>query len=139
VYIRGDSAVIFELNCETDFTASNENFTNLVDDIALTLIEGGTNDYETAVQTLKLSNDSNINTACQTLTGKIGEKIALRRFQFISKQPTEMFAMYEHHNHKIAVLLIVDKQIDPIVANDIAMHAAAAAPNFMNNNQVDKG
>jgi elongation factor Ts len=79
-----------------------------------------------------------IDLACKTLTGKIGEKILLRRFQFITKKPEEMFSSYEHSNHRIAVLLTIDKNIDQIVAKDIAMHAAAMAPTFMNPNQVDK-
>ncbi|MDR2847408.1 MAG: translation elongation factor Ts [Mycoplasmataceae bacterium] len=138
VYISGDSAVIFELNCETDFVGTNSAFVDLANDIGLTLLKGGINDYDSALNNLKLSSGMSIDLACKTLTGKIGEKILLRRFQFITKKPEEMFSSYEHSNHRIAVLLTIDKNIDQIVAKDIAMHAAAMAPTFMNPNQVDK-
>jgi elongation factor Ts len=78
-----------------------------------------------------------IDYACKELTGKIGEKIALRRYELLQKNDNEIFAYYEHTNGKIAVLLIIDKEIDPVVAKDIAMHAAAMAPKFLNETKVD--
>jgi elongation factor Ts len=49
-----------------------------------------------------------------------------------------MFSFYEHSNKKIAVLLVLDKQIDTSAGKDIAMHAAAMAPKFLNQSQVDQ-
>ncbi|GMO15733.1 MAG: translation elongation factor Ts [Mycoplasmoidaceae bacterium] len=137
VLIKEDAAVIIELNCETDFVATNEGFLNLIDMIALTLIESGENDIEKALK-LKLSNKMTIEQACTDLTAKIGEKIALRRYEIVGKKKNQSFASYQHTNKRIAVLLTTDKSVDPVVAKDIAMHAAAMAPKYLNSDQVDK-
>lgn len=138
VIVRGDSAIIYEVNCETDFVAKNDNFLELVDDIGLTLLCGGEPDYVKATTILKTSKDVSIEYACKELTGKIGEKIQLRRYQIIRKQPEQMFAHYEHSNNRIGVLLTLDKPIEIDVAKDIAMHAAAMAPAYMSADKVDQ-
>lgn len=133
---KGNVAVIYEVNCETDFVAANENFISLCDDIGLTLLESGENDIEKANQLL-LSNDMTINDACVDLTAKIGEKIFLRRYEIIGKDDEHIFSTYQHTNKKIAVLLTINSTVDPIIAKDIAMHAAAMAPRYLNSNEVD--
>ena len=35
----GNEAIIFEVNCETDFVASNENFTGFIDELAEALLK----------------------------------------------------------------------------------------------------
>jgi len=136
VVIKGNTAVIFEVNCETDFVAANDNFENLCSDIGLTLLEGGTTDIEVAKQ-LRLSNDKTIDEACKELTGKIGEKIELRRFEVVGKDESQMFSYYQHFNKRIAVLLLLNKQVDANIAKDIAMHAAAMNPKYLNEASVD--
>jgi elongation factor Ts len=136
VYISGNSAVILELNCQTDFVASNDKFVKLANDIGLLLLKAGVYDVEKALQ-LEIYSNVTIDTACKQLTGTIGEKVNLRRFSLITKKSKEMFSSYEHNNGQIAVLLTLDKVIDPIIGKDIAMHAAAMAPRFLNANGID--
>jgi len=136
VIIKGDSAVIFELNCETDFVAANDAFENLANDIGLTLLEGGENDIEKAKQ-LKLSTGVSIDESCKELAGKLGEKIDLRRFEIVGKEPQQQFFHYQHSNKKIAVLLLLDKQVASEIGRDIAMHAAAMNPKYLNESKVD--
>jgi elongation factor Ts len=78
-----------------------------------------------------------INDACVDLTAKIGEKIFLRRYEIIGKDDEHIFSTYQHTNKKIAVLLTINSTVDPIIAKDIAMHAAAMAPRYLNSNEVD--
>jgi elongation factor Ts len=137
VIIKDNIAVIYEVNCQTDFVGANEAFASLVNDIGLTLIESGENDIEKAVN-LKLSTGETITEACTELTVKIGEKIALRRYQIIGKDDTQMFSFYQHTNKKIAVLLTLNKHVDELVAKDIAMHAAAMNPKYLNAQHVEK-
>jgi elongation factor Ts len=86
---------------------------------------------------LLLSNDISIKDACIDLTAKIGEKISLRRYEIVGKDDNHIFASYQHTNKKIAVLLTIDKVVDLAIAKDIAMHAAAMAPRYLNASQVD--
>ncbi|MDR3249684.1 MAG: translation elongation factor Ts [Mycoplasmataceae bacterium] len=137
VIIRDNLAIIYEVNCETDFVAANESFTSLVDDIGLTLLESGENDFEKALQ-LKLPSRMTIEESCKELTGKIGEKIGLRRYEILSKDKKHMFSSYQHTNKKIAVLLTINNNVDVNVAKDIAMHAAAMAPKYLNQGKMDK-
>ncbi|MDR2829101.1 MAG: translation elongation factor Ts [Mycoplasmataceae bacterium] len=137
VIIHDNSAVIYEVNCETDFVASNEQFISLIDMIGLALIESGENDIIKANQ-LKLSNGMTIVEACTDLTAKIGEKIALRRYVIVGKDDSQIFSSYQHTNKRIAVLLTISKAVDIVVAKDIAMHAAAMAPKYLNQSEVDQ-
>jgi elongation factor Ts len=100
------------------------------------LLNAGVYDIEKALQ-LEIRSNVTVDRACKELTGTVGEKIALRRFSLLTKKDEEMFSYYEHNNGRIAVLLTIDKQIDPIVGKDIAMHAAAMAPRFLNANGID--
>jgi elongation factor Ts len=45
--------------------------------------------------------------------------------------------MYQHTNRKIAVLLKISNKVSDQVGKDIAMHAAAMAPKFLNKESVD--
>ncbi|MDR0752687.1 MAG: translation elongation factor Ts [Mycoplasmataceae bacterium] len=137
VYIKDNLAVIFEVNCETDFVSTNSEFVSLTEEIGELLIESGEYNIENFVK-LKFSNGETVEDACKSLTGKIGEKIALRRYEIFSKNDEQMFSFYQHSNKKIAVLLVIDKQIDSIVGKDIAMHAAAMSPKYLNENNVEK-
>jgi elongation factor Ts len=137
VTIKNNVAVIFEINCETDFVATNESFIFLVDMIGNALVECGENDIEKALNT-KLSNGMTISEACVDLTAKIGEKIVLRRYEIVGKDNSHIFSSYQHTNKKIAVLLTINKTVDQAIAKDIAMHAAAMAPKYLNANQVDQ-
>jgi elongation factor Ts len=105
--------------------------------IGLALIESGENDIIKANE-LKLSNGMTVAEACTDLTAKIGEKIALRRYVIVGKDDSQIFSSYQHTNKRIAVLLTISKAVDIAVAKDIAMHAAAMAPKYLNQSEVDQ-
>jgi elongation factor Ts len=109
----------------------------LVDGISNTLITSKVKTIEEALQT-KIANGSTIDYACKEITGRIGEKIALRRFSILSKEKNQTFAHYQHSNKKIAVLLLFNGTINEQLGKDIAMHAAAMAPKFLNEKEVDQ-
>lgn len=137
VGIKDDKAVIVEINSQTDFVAKNENFLQLASDIKgaiLTYLPADLN----ACLNIKLPNGMTIEQACNELTGKIGEKIAVRRFTIVSKDANQSFGVYEHSNKKIAVLLVLDGQVNPEVGKNVAMHAAAMGPKFMDRSCVDQ-
>lgn len=132
-----DTAAIFEVNCQTDFVAKNEGFIKLANEIGQLLISKKPKTLEEAVQ-LKLSSGHSIESECVNLTAKIGEKITLRRFEIINKKDSESFGLYCHSNQRVGTLLLFEGNADEEVGKNIAMHATAMAPKFLNTKSVDK-
>lgn len=137
IVIKGDLALILEINSQTDFVAMSDTFLQLSDEIASSIFDQKPSSIEQANH-LKISSGISIEQACQELTAKIGEKTILRRFQLVHKSPQQKFAYYVHNNKKIAVLLVMSETSDEVVGRDVAMHAAAMNPRFLNVNEVDQ-
>ena len=133
ILIKDNKAAIVEVNSETDFVAKNEEFTSMVSTILETIIDSDVKSVEDA---LKLDcGEGTINDLIVAKTAKIGEKLSLRRFEVVTKSDTESFGEYIHMGGKIAVLITVDGA-NSEVAKDVAMHAAAMRPKYVNKDQV---
>ena len=133
ILIKDNKAAIVEVNSETDFVAKNEEFTSMVSTILETIIDSDVKSVEDA---LKLDcGEGTINDLIVAKTAKIGEKLSLRRFEVVTKSDTESFGEYIHMGGKIAVLITVDGASGE-VAKDVAMHAAAMRPKYVNKDQV---
>lgn len=133
ILIKDNKAAIVEVNSETDFVAKNEEFTSMVSTILETIIDSDVKSVEDA---LKLDcGEGTINDLIVAKTAKIGEKLSLRRFEVVTKSDTEYFGEYIHMGGKIAVLITVDGASGE-VAKDVAMHAAAMRPKYVNKDQV---
>lgn len=134
VVIDGNKAVIYEVNCETDFVSANEKFKAIVDKIGDVLIGSNAKDLEEA---LNLSTDEGtLNDAIVNVTATMGEKISLRRFTILEKTDSQNFGDYIHMGGKIAVLTLVEgASVD--VAKDVAMHSAAMRPKYVKREDVD--
>lgn len=123
--IKGNDAVIIEVNSETDFVAKNEEFKSLVESILNVIID---NDPKTVEDVLKLNYDgTTIEDLIIAKTAKIGEKLSFRRFEKITKDDNQSFGSYLHMGGKIAVLVLTDGANEE-VAKDCAMQAAAMRP-----------
>lgn len=124
-------AYIVELNSETDFVARNEKFQELAEKIMEVVKNNKPNSSE---DLLKMQlNDSTVEEQINNLSGVIGEKLALGRVAFVNGQTV---SSYSHLGGKIGVLLAIDKAEKEELANDIAMHIAAANPRYLNNTEV---
>ena len=133
VLIKGNDAVIVEINSETDFVAKNDEFKSLVEKIMETLIS---NDVETVDEALNLNCDGEtINDLIINKTATIGEKLSLRRFKKITKKENESFGSYIHMGGKISVLTLISDASEEI-AKDVAMHAAAMRPLYVRSSEV---
>jgi len=122
---NGNKAVILEVNSETDFVSKNEEFIELINTIADTLLNSEAKTIESALELN--NNDGTINDLIIAKTAKIGEKLNLRRFEIITKNDNESFGSYLHMGGKIASL-IVTLNTSEEVAKDVAMHAVAMKP-----------
>lgn len=74
-------AVLVELNCETDFVARNEEFQKLGKEIALHIASMNPESVEELLKQEYVRDPSQtINDLVQQLSGKIGEKMEVKRF-----------------------------------------------------------
>ncbi|KRN67524.1 translation elongation factor Ts [Pediococcus cellicola] len=133
VEIHNDQAAIAEINSETDFVASNDQFIDLVKGITsqLALSAPASVDDALSLETTKGTIKDDIIETTQVT----GEKITLRRFDVVKKAANEHFGAYLHMGGKIATLVVLDGA-DDATAKDIAMHVAAINPKYVNREQV---
>ena len=131
--VVGNKAVIVEVNSETDFVAKNEEFKNLVDIIADTLLNNSS--VKTVEEANKLTHDGKtIEELVIEKTSTIGEKLSFRRFEIVEKEDSQVFGTYSHMGGKIVALCVLTK--DEEVAKDIAMQIAAMKPLYLNRDMV---
>ena len=126
----GKSAVILEINSETDFVAKDDNFQAFADEVLATVAQQKPASVE-ALSTMKIDNDQTVEEARQALISKVGENIQVRRFERVESENS--IASYLH-GARIGVL--VDSSADASLARDIAMHIAAVNPQFVDQDAV---
>ena len=134
IHVDGNTAAVVEVNSETDYVAKNEQFQQLVKDIATAIVKEKPASVEEA-QDVKLASGETIATEITSAITTIGENINLRRFELVEKQDGESFGAYEHMGGRISVLTLIEGT-DEEVAKDIAMHAAALNPQYLNRDEV---
>lgn len=133
IKVDGNTAVMLEVNSETDFVAKNEEFTNFVDYLADQILA---NDVKTVEDVLAINDGGEtINDKLVALVAKIGEKISFRRFEKISKEDDSVFGTYKHMGGKIGTVVVV-KGANEEVAKDVAMQACAMNPTALNREGV---
>ena len=133
VKAEGNTAVLFEMNSETDFVAKNENFVELLNKVEAALLANKPADLDAA-----LNMDVNGETLSETIanaTATIGEKISFRRFAVVEKNDDEFFGAYMHMGGKISALAVV-KGGNETTAKNIAMQVASMAPQYISRNDM---
>lgn len=133
IIISGNTAVVLEVNSETDFVAKNAEFQDLVKKIGEAILN---NDVKTNDDVLSSSIDGEtISDIIVAKTAKIGEKLSFRRFEKVTKTDSQNFGSYIHMNGKIAVLITLEGASEE-VAKEVAMHAAAMRPSYVKSSDV---
>lgn len=132
--VNGNEAIIFEVNCETDFVTKNEKFVELVKELKEALMSSKCMNIEEANE-VKLSDGKTIAERIVEETATIGEKISFRRFERITKNDDETFGVYSHMGGKITAIVVVNGANED-VARDVAMQAAAMNPIAVNRDNV---
>lgn len=131
--VEGNKAVIVEVNSETDFVAKNEEFKELVNTIANTILA---NNVTTMEEALNLNVEGKkLSELIAEKVGTIGENLTLRRFEIIEKDSQQIFGTYSHMGGKIVTLTVLDGD-DAELAKDIAMQAAAMKPLYLNREEI---
>ena len=125
IKVDGNTAVMVEVNSETDFVAKNAEFTGFVDYLLDEILK---NDVKTNEDVLAIKDgEETVSDKLVALTAKIGEKLSFRRFEKVTKADDETFGTYIHLGGKIGTIIVV-KGANEEVAKDVAMHAAAMSP-----------
>jgi elongation factor Ts len=128
---------IAEIDAETDFVVKNEKFQefchNIVQEVALTKpasIE--------AFLEQKYSKDKEltIDQYRSLLIQVIGENIIIRRVMFIEKNSSTSIGVYSHSGGKILTAVVLQGQGEEGLAREVAMHVAAASPEYLSPEEV---
>ncbi|MGV3243806.1 translation elongation factor Ts [Staphylococcus sp. 11261D007BR] len=137
VEVKGNDAVIVEINSETDFVARNEGFQELVKEIANQILETKPESVE-ALNETTLPNGKTVSEHMTEAISTIGEKLSLRRFAVRTKTDNDAFGAYLHMGGRIGVLSVVEGTTDEEAAKDVAMHIAAINPKYVSSDQVSE-
>ena len=128
IFVKGNRAVMIEINAETDFVSKNDEFKELLDTVGNTILDSNVKTLEEA---LELScGEGTIADLMVAKTAKIGEKLDFRRLEVVEKEDNENFGAYSHMGGKITVITVVEGANEE-VAKDVAMQAAAMGPKYV--------
>lgn len=120
----GTAAIAIEVNCETDFVSGGDEFQSFAAQVAAAALAGAPADVD-ALLALPLEGGLHLDERRRELVAKIGENIAVRRFERLARQG-DVFGLYSHGSR---IGVVVDlKGGDEALARDVAMHIAASRP-----------
>ncbi len=115
------SAVLLEVNCQTDFVAKDGNFTAFAQEVAAAALAS-----KATVEELQAQFEE----ARVALVAKIGENINIRRVQYVEGTAIASY----RHGEKIGV--VVAGEGDAETLKHVAMHVAASKPEYVNPEDV---
>jgi elongation factor Ts len=128
----GKSALIVEVNCETDFVSGGDDFIGFADQVASMALANKPDTVE-ALLDLPYDESHSIEDKRKAMVSKIGENIQVRRFQLMNAT-SGSFGSYLHGS-RIGVLLEMEDAKDTLI-KDVAMHIAASRPTCVTEDQV---
>lgn len=128
----GKFGAVTEINCETDFTASNSDFRALVKKITEHVAKTNPADLD-ALNASVIEGKKTVADLVTEATATIGEKISVRRF---ARYEGAKIISYIHMGGKIGVLVELDGGTDEL-GKDIAMQIAASNPSAIDRAGVD--
>jgi len=132
VIVKSDAGrhVLIEVNSETDFVANDENFRQFADAVAQAALRAKPDSVD-ALMSASVDGQT-VEEARQALITKVGENIAVRRFELLESQaPVGTYS----HMGRIGVVVELDSG-DESLAKDIAMHIAATAPQCVSRDDI---
>ena len=128
--VLDDCGAMVEVNCETDFVAKNEEFKELANMMAEGVAKSNPADNDAFLSTVCPKCGKAIADVIKEKIASIGEKITFRRFVRYEGNTASYV-----HNGKIGVLIKTDNK-DSELMNDICLHIASSAPEFISRNEI---
>jgi len=142
--VDSKDGVLVEVNIETDFAAKNPDFRKFVADVAKHIEDNKPADVA-ELMTQKFNEEQNVQEALTGLIATIGENTTLRRFSHFVGNDNSYVESYIHGDGRIGVLVefqaddmasIKDNEEFKTMAKDVAMHVAAAKPEYSSREEV---
>ena len=127
----GKQVVVVEVNCETDFVAKDANFRSFAKSAASLALAARPASVE-ELMAAELPDGGTLDEARRNLIAKIGENVAVRRFETISAMGE--IGQYAHGS-RIGVIVDVTGGDDEL-RKDLAMHIAAIAPAYISDKEI---
>lgn len=137
---NANTVAIVEVNAETDFVVKNDRFQQFVTNIAEDIAKTKPATLE-AFKNQKYSQDPSLTVEefRGTLVLAIGENIQIRRLMTFTKGSDKSIGVYSHLGGKLLTLVeISGSNAEEELAKDIAMHIAAASPEYLSEKDVPK-
>lgn len=131
---NAQNVAVVEINAETDFVAKNDRFQQFANDVANEIAKMAPSSLEEFL-THTYSKDGHNQTVEQhraELVQAIGENIQIKRLKVFKKGDNKSLGVYSHLGGKIVTLVeISGSENEEALAKDIAMHVAAASPDYL--------
>ena len=146
IAVSGDEnkTSVVEVNCETDFVAKNEDFTNFVKELSELNNEKNSNVQD--LKNSKMKNDNTVEENLVALIAKIGEKITIGKTKTLENAGT----INNHYLHtvvkdniaKLAVVVSLETKDNSdtvkTFGKQLSMHIAASNPLALESNLIDQ-
>lgn len=137
VEVDGNTAVLLEVNCETDFASKNDLFKDVLVKVGKGLLSQKPANVDEALET-KIDGGETLQAVINNAISTIGEKISLRRFSIVEKTDQDVFGAYLHMGGSIGVLSLLENTNDEQLAKDVSMHIAAVNPRYVSSDSVSE-
>lgn len=129
---------VVEVNAETDFVVKNDRFKEFLNNVAEEVARTNPPSLDAFLQQ-KYSREPSltIDQYRATVVQAIGENIQIKRIMTFKKNSDLSVGVYSHLGGKILTVVEItgsDKEVS--LAKDIAMHTAAAAPDYLSPEKV---
>ena len=122
---EGNSAVMIELNCETDFVGKDSNFRAFGEQVLAIAVTNKISDLE-ALKAAEFADGESVEVTLNNLNAKLGENMNLRRMIVVEG---DNLGTYIHGGRIGVITKLVGGTTD--LAKDLAMHVAANSPQFV--------
>lgn len=139
----GQFAALVEINCETDFVATNDKFGAFADSIVEHIVakrpavlkpEDGEGEAMMA-QAFYNNESQTVEEVVKEAIAEIGESIQISNLSVLNAPEGGTIGMYQHFNKRIAAAVAITKA-DDTLAYDIAMHISNLKPEYLTRDEV---
>lgn len=138
VVVEGNTAVVLEVNSETDFVAKNEKFQTYVEKVANQILKSDVKTIdELLAQPWAEDSSKTVNDVHVEMVATIGEKLSLRRFEKVTSDG--FVVSYTHGGGRIGVIVDMEgteSDAAKEAATNIAMQIAALNPKYVSRDEV---
>ncbi len=130
--------VVVEVNCESDFVASNELFTGFVKNLAAVIAKEAPADVDALMASRWVDGKTTVADAKNEVFLSLRENMQIRRFERMAEG---LNVPYVHMNGKVGVLVTLDtaSTADAVIelGKDVAMQICAMRPQYLDKSLVD--